>query len=289
MLTVAHGYGWLTAAQYAKQHELPLHLIIHDDWPRLAINSLIRKRLEVIFGGIYRQAASRLCVSPFMCEEYRRRYGSDGMVLYPSRAPDCPDFYAPPERLSRNDHPFTVAFGGGINSPGYVRALTVLANVLEKVGGRLLIFGPLTRSAAHKNGLARPNIILRGLVSSHELIQKFRTEADVLFVPMSFDSADRANMEVAFPSKLTDYSAVGLPLLIYGPSYCSAVRWAINHPGVAEVVEDEGTDALMDAVKRLSTLSFLRLNLGIRALEVGKDCFSYEVAFNLFREVIALR
>ena len=110
-LTVPHGYGWLTAAQYAKQHELPLHLIVHDDWPRLATNSLISKRLEVTFGTIYQRAVSRLCVSPFMCEEYRRRYASDGVVLYPSRAPECPDFYAPPERLGGNNRQLQLPSG----------------------------------------------------------------------------------------------------------------------------------------------------------------------------------
>ena len=286
VLTVAHGYGWLTAAQYAKQRELPLHLIVHDDWPRLETNSLISKRLEVAFGSIYRRAASRLCVSPFMCEEYRRRYASDGVVLYPSRAPDCPDFYAPPERLGRNDQPFTVAFGGTINYPGYVRALTALAKVLEKIGGSLLIFGPLTRSVARENGLARPNIILRGLVSSGELMQKLRDEADALFVPMSFDSADRANMEISFPSKLTDYTSVGLPLLIHGPAYCSAVRWAVSNPGVAEVVADENPKTLVEALRRLAASPPHRIALGTQALNVGGRYFTQEAAQAIFQQAL---
>ena len=34
VLTVTHGFSWLTAARFAAQHELPLHLICHDDLPR---------------------------------------------------------------------------------------------------------------------------------------------------------------------------------------------------------------------------------------------------------------
>ena len=59
-------------------------------------------------------------------------------------------------------------------------------------------------------------------------------------------NSDRINMEMAFPSKLADCTATGLPLLIYGPAYCSAVTWARENPGVAEVVETEG--ALSDAI-----------------------------------------
>ena len=36
VLTVAHGFGWLAAADLAAKKNVPLHLIIHDDWPRVA-------------------------------------------------------------------------------------------------------------------------------------------------------------------------------------------------------------------------------------------------------------
>src|SRR5262245_30495112 len=138
VLTVTHGFSWLTAARFAAQHELPLHLICHDDLPRSALfPHRFRPWLDNEFGRVYRQAASRLCVSPFMCEAYHERYGAEGTLLYPSRSADCPRFDAPPERITRNDHPFTMAFGGTINSPGYVSALVNMASVLALIGGRL--------------------------------------------------------------------------------------------------------------------------------------------------------
>jgi glycosyltransferase involved in cell wall biosynthesis len=290
VLTVAHGYGWLTAAQYAREHKLPLHLIVHDDWPRLAnVIGLVKKRLESTFGAIFRQAGSRLCVSSVMCETYRIRYGTDGTVLYPSRAEDCPLFDAPPERLRRNNHQFTVAFGGTINSPGYVAALKALATALERLGGRLLIFGPLTTDVAQQNDLAGPNIALCGLVTSAELMARFREEVDVLYVPMSFDSADRAKMEAGFPSKLADYTAVGLPLLIYGPPYCTAVRWLKENHGVAEVVETEGPGGLLEAIKRLADSPSVRLGLGEQALEVGRRYFALEAVQRVFHNALVLK
>src|SRR5690242_11171461 len=36
VLTVAHGFGWLAAAELANKRRVPLHLVIHDDWPRVA-------------------------------------------------------------------------------------------------------------------------------------------------------------------------------------------------------------------------------------------------------------
>ena len=290
MLTIAHGYLWETAARFAAKRKLPLHLICHDDWPRVAnVVDPLKRSLDTRFGAVYRQAASRLCVSPFMVEDYRRRYGIGGTILYPSRAANWRVFDAPPQRLSRNDHPFTMAFGGTINSGGYVRALTNLAKALELFGGRLLIFGPLTPEVAQQNGLKRPNVILRGLVNSAELMATFREEVDALFVPMSFNQRDRHNMEISFPSKLTDYTAVGLPILIYGPAYCSAVRWARDNSGVAEVVDDENPKALTEALRRLAASPAHRIALGTRALHVGRCYFTQAAAQSIFQQALVSR
>ena len=77
--TVGHGFGWLTAAETARRLHVPLHVIVHDDWPRAsAITEACRPWLDRMFGRVYQAAASRLCVSPFMAEAYQRRYGVAG-------------------------------------------------------------------------------------------------------------------------------------------------------------------------------------------------------------------
>src|SRR5918993_750427 len=64
VLTVVHGFGWLAAANIASNRKVPLHLIVHDDWPRVAdVASTWRNWLDDRFARVYRQAKSRLCVS----------------------------------------------------------------------------------------------------------------------------------------------------------------------------------------------------------------------------------
>jgi len=287
ILTVAHDYLWLTAARYAQKHSLPLHLICHDDWPRLApVPSAFRNWLEQKFKNVYRQATARLCVSPYMAEEYERRYGVKGTVFYPSRAKDAVCFNAPPERLKTDNKSLTVAFAGTINSPGYVNALQFLAQCLDKIGGQLLLFGPLTETDAARSGLNRSNIRLCGMLRSADLIAQLRVEADVLFVPMSFSPNDREYSALSFPSKLTDYTAVGLPLLIYGPHYCSAARWARANPGVAEVVDTENSKHLYETLRRIGTDPGHRVALGTQALAIGQRYFSYEAGKSVFHHAL---
>jgi glycosyltransferase involved in cell wall biosynthesis len=164
--------------------------------------------------------------------------------------------------------------------------LATLPQALEPVGGRLLIFGPLTHDEARQAGLNDPNTEICGLLSATNLLKRLREEADALFVPMSFATEDRANMEMAFPSKLADYTATGVPLLIYGPSYCSAVAWARENPGVAEVVESEPD--LAAAIARLACDPDHRVALGKRALDTGREYFTHARAQQLFHQSLSV-
>lgn len=285
ILTVAHGFGWLAAARMAEKRNVPLHLIVNDDWPHAAnVPNSFRNWLDVELGAAYRQAQTRICVSPAMQHDYETRYGPKAEVLYPCRAADLPPFTEPPERLARNDHQFTIAFAGTINSNGYIQTLIALSHALLAVNGRLLIYGPMTAEQAQQIGLDLPNVTVGGLLSWPELMNQLRDEVDALFVPMSFDESDRSNMELAFPSKLADCTAVGVPLLIYGPSYCSAVRWARENAGVAEVVETQG--GLSEVVQRLANNAVLRQELGTRALEIGHRFFAHETVQAVFNRAL---
>jgi hypothetical protein len=235
ILTVAHGYTWITAAVLAQQHKVPLHLIVHDDWPTCHhLPSMFQSVIDKQFGEVYRQAETRQCISPYMVEVYEKRYGVKGSVLYPSRAADAIDFGKPSPTSEKICTAPVFAYAGSINSCGYAERLRSLAAVLEPLNGKLLIYSRLSKAAAGNLGLDRPNIVIRPVIPSNELISELREIADALFVPMDFEEHSLA-MEINFPSKLTDCTSTGLPLLICGPPNCSAVRWAKENPGVAKL------------------------------------------------------
>ena len=285
VLTVAHGFGWVAAAAIAERRNVPLHLIVHDDWPRVAnVAPAFRNLLDKRFASVYRQAQSRLCVSPAMSRSYGERYGKPAETIYPSRAATCDQYHEPPARLACNDHAFTIAFAGTINSAGYISALVALQEALKPIGGCLLIFGPTTSAEAQQLGLNDADV--RGLVSSSELLTSLRNEADALFVPMSFAVEDRINMEMAFPSKLADYTAAGLPLLIYGPNYCSAVTWARENAGIAMVVDSQPD--LRETIALLANNPDTRIALGRRALTVGREYFTHDRAQQIFHQSLTV-
>jgi hypothetical protein len=77
-----------------------------------------------------------------------------------------------------------------------------------------------------------------------------------------------------------------VPLLIYGPAYCSAVRWAHDNPGVAEVVESESN--LRNGLVSLAQHPAHRLALGTRALEAGREYFSHARVQQVFHQLLSV-
>ena len=137
---------------------------------------------------------------------------------------------------------------------------------------------PTSRAQAAASGLDLPNVEFRGLVPARVLRERCQKEADFLYVPMKFGEDASVNARISFPSKLADYTEMGLPLLIRGPEYCSAVQWARKNPGVAEVVESVDRASLQAAVDRLIENATYRQQLAARALEVGRTYFSHGAA-----------
>jgi glycosyltransferase involved in cell wall biosynthesis len=287
VLTVADGFLWLAASNFAKRNGLPLHLIVHDDWPRtIPVVGVMKSWIERRFADVYRNAASRLCVSPYMVEEYERRYGAKGSVLYPSRAPDTPVFDTAPEFDTSVGRPFTVAFAGTLNTPEHVRQLAILSRLLPKMRGRLMLFGPFNADALVAGGVCGDCMVVGGLLRSEELIFRLRREADVLFLPMSFASDEIEGFALNFPSKLTDYTAAALPLLIWGPENSSAVKWASGKPDVAAVVTTDSESAMAETLEKLARDATWRRQLGKGAADVGKRYFSPERARTVFFEAL---
>lgn len=286
ILTVAHGFSWLAAAALAEGYKIPLHLIIHDDWPSLCpVLPWLKARANKGFGDVYRQAKSRFCVSPYMMEKYQKHYGVTGSVLYPSREEKVLIQEKHP-KLESSSNSLVFVYAGSLHLKGYITALATLASVLENFGCSLIIYSSLTVAAIEKHGLQRSNVMVRSFIPQPELMSTLVREADVLFVPMTFEVEWREHMSLSFPSKLTDYTATSLPLLIWGPPYCSAVRWARENPEVAEVVDQEDSQELTMAVERLCQDPAYRSRLGAHASTKGQEYFSHAAVTQQFYQSI---
>lgn len=288
VLTVTYGTGWLTAHHVARVLQIPLHVVVHDDggegisrWP------ILRQFGKASFAKMYRAASSRLVVSPGMEEEYFRRYGVHGTVLYPSRDRDAPSPNAPPERLRLPVSQLTVAYAGSLSTPDYEAAILLLGQVLRERGGRLLMYGRYSEDTSVWREARSLPIEFRAPIPSAELISKLRESADLLFVPMSFSQSAEHVVRTSFPAKLTDYTCAGLPMLFFAPEASALIRWARSEPGVALEATSNSAAALKRSVDTIAANPALRWSLASKAIEAGNRYFAHVSAKDTLLRALA--
>jgi glycosyltransferase involved in cell wall biosynthesis len=256
--------------------------MIHDDWAgRASIPKAFRRLLHRLFKAVYTQASSRFCVSESMEAEYRKRYKVGGTVLLPFRGPDSPRSLVR-MRQRRASDPLKVAFAGSIANADYWRLLRELATALNLVGGRLDLYTDVTQRAIVREGLDRPEVEFHGFLRPTELAERLGESADILFAPASFAPIDSDYMRTCFPSKLVEYTAIGIPILIWGPEYSAAVQWGRGSGGAAEVVADPAPEAIAESLRRLSSDPEGARKMAETALELGNEQFSFERALTVF-------
>jgi len=291
VLGVTQWFLWLAGAALARRRRIPLHLILHDEWTASMCGpgrfGLVHCGMRWVMRRAYRQARSRLCVSPGMAEQSERWFGSPGRVLYPSRGDDSP---IPVVRIRQSwAGPPVVAFAGQVQlyQGGVVNLLRRMAEVVAALGGRLDLYTRTSVDRLAAAGLILPTVRVAGFFPAAEMAERVAATAHILFLPASFRPEEKLDTSTLFPSKLADYTAIGLPILVWGPVYSSAARWAKENPDAAILVTGEDPGPIQSAVCRLTAEPGCAARLAAAAIEAGNRCFDPAAARALMFSVLS--
>jgi Glycosyl transferase 4-like domain len=283
LISVANGYLWFTADAVAKQLGIPLHLFLHEDWPQLitlhrrgALRRLVMAAARQLIKPIFARPGARFSVSPGMADELRARYGLESEVFYPNRGEDSPE---PVVRVQDDgSRPPTVAHAGFIHLAGNADLLRSVAALLEPLGGHLDLYTQHSEAELAGFGLVGPAVRRIGYFPAREFAERVAATAHALFLTASFDEKDRTHERTLFPSKLADYTGIGLPIFIWGPRYSSAARWAAENPGAALIFTDRDEKPVADAIARISRDAGYARTLAGGAVDIGKRFFELSTA-----------
>jgi glycosyltransferase involved in cell wall biosynthesis len=264
VLCVMERRDYLDAAhRYARAHGVPLVLIVHDRLESFDVVYAPFRRAQLRRNGeTYRFAKSRLCVSPEMVARLAEIYGAPGTVLYPIRSdglqPRAPELSAqlvsPPA--------LTIGYCGGLGY-GYGQRIRETAPALAAAGAQIRIFS--------RDALDVPGTIPMGSSPLPELWTRVKRDCDVVWLPYGHDAHHRLLYETHFPSKLTEYMALGMPVLISGPRQATGVKWGMAHPAAALTLADDSVDDLVRAVTRLRDDAAFRTSLASASVGGGRE------------------
>jgi hypothetical protein len=118
---------------------------------------------------------------------------------------------------------------------------------------------------------ARARGVYRGRVPFDELRSEAPT-ADILLLPMGFGEDHAVVERTSFKTKFLDYLAFGRPILVWGPSYCSAARTAAEFDS-AQVVADPSGVACLLGLQALAADNDRQRALVANARRMYKDRF----------------
>jgi glycosyltransferase involved in cell wall biosynthesis len=225
-----HAAYYCSAAHYARAKGIQFVVIVHDVNDQFErVYDFAKQATRRRDAAFYRQAHSRLCVSPEMEALCADLYGVRGDVLYPNRAEDLaprPFFEALNLKMASR---LSIGFAGNLNY-GYGNELLRQMPAFRATNTRLVIFSqrPGRSSAAL---LDEACVDFRGFAPSEKVAwAAVKAECDAVIMPYPNPAGAMERLyRHHFPSKLPEYLALGMPVIVTGPDYATGVKWAAHH------------------------------------------------------------
>ena len=275
------------AEKYARSKEIPLYLIVHDTNEEFEkVLSWAKPRQLAKDRRIYRFARERFCISPEMAEFNGRRFGVSGKVLYPIPDPEIRPRPLEWSKELRQPLHLTIGYAGSM-AYGYSEMMLKSLPILEKAGARLEICSP--RPAGKVAALLESPIVKwHGYQQTPaEGIKLLQERSDLLWLPYLEPPGENEKLyRTHFPSKLFDYLATGMPVLVSGPADATGVKWVQKHFPEGAAIESRDLPEYLDRIK---TDTVWRLKLAEIVLKNAATINREGVEQKSFRQFLSAR
>ncbi|MGH7427901.1 MAG: glycosyltransferase, partial [Candidatus Methylomirabilaceae bacterium] len=258
------------------QERFGIPVVIHmmDDWPehlyrRGVFGPFLRRRMHREFKALLRTAQGRLGICDAMCTEYERRYGLPFVTFH--NPVEESEWQSSGKRESGT--PFRIVYYGTIVEVAQLRSLMDVGWAVHglRSSGLQVEFWVHTQYYSlqqHRSVLETCPGIRIGAETGKDDFRSVITAADLLVLPVNFDTRSVRYLRLSFPAKLPAYMASGTPILAYGPLEMAQIRY-LAEAGVAHVVTQRSQEALAAAIRRLMTDEAYRAKIGQRAHDLA--------------------
>ena len=243
----------------ARRNEVPLALIIHDDPEEIEpVKWWSRGMLRHFNARTFRAAKVRFCISPQMCASLEARYGAKSALLYPNRSRKIIARRKDLNFALRRKSGLVIGYAGTL-AYGYGQRLEQLLPMLRRHGVILRIY------SRQRPWFVADGVEYAGGEPDH-VWPRVQADCDAVILPYAGPEHGHATLyETHFPSKLPEYLALGMPVIITGPAYATGVQWGLGHPDACIVVANEAPETWRPVLARLSTQAHYRCELAENA------------------------
>jgi glycosyltransferase involved in cell wall biosynthesis len=263
------------------QHEFNLPLVIHlmDDGvtdPRK--KGFFGRYLRFLYRSKFRRVLSRAKLAIGICDAMAKEYAARYRVPFAhfQNAVDLEKW----ERFTKKDVALSekpkVVYVGSILKNAQLQSLLDCCHAVKKLNQRgvavgLDIYAPKELFSSvlpvFKNS---PVINVLDIPEKDEDYFSLLGKADVLLLPVNFDSASIDFVRLSMPTKVPSYLASGTPILVYGPQGVAQVEYAREY-GWGRVIDRQDIDELAGAVRQIIEDTALRRELSRKAKKTAAE------------------
>ncbi|HLM58094.1 MAG TPA: glycosyltransferase family 4 protein [Pyrinomonadaceae bacterium] len=221
-----------------------------------------------------------------MRDELRRRYGAEVAVVY--NPCDLSDYESPPEAgpVAHGGAEVRIVYTGAVYEAHYdaFRNLVGAIGRLTRPGVRLHLYSgsPVDWEA---EGISGP--VVRHGYQQMSAVPAIQRAADILFLPLAFESPYPVLINTSAPSKMGEYLAARRPVLVHAPKDSFLARYFREHE-CGLVVDESDPARLAEAVQRLIGDADLRRRLVENAWARAQADFSVGASREAFARALGL-
>jgi glycosyltransferase involved in cell wall biosynthesis len=269
----------------AKELRIPFILYTFDfysrQWTPPFLKVFSEENEKELLNGASRVIVPNKC----MKNEYLTRYGVQASVIH------NPFDLAEYERNAGTDvqnlsHEPQIVYTGAIYDANFT-AFHNLITAMEKTkipGLKLHVYTPQSENYLKKNAIKGPVEYHKHLPNS--LIPAVQRAADILFLPLAFNSPYPEIIKTSAPGKIGEYLAAKKPVLVHAPQG-SFVSWYFRHYRCGCVVDEDNPDKLAEAILRLFNDIELGKKLSVNAYTQAANDFDLLIAQKKIHDLLA--
>ncbi len=262
---------------------VPFYAYVCDYYSQQKTDARERAVAERIEPRVLRGARTVIVLNEFLRDELKRRYGVEAEIIY--NPCDLAPYEAAPDYVGPRGGERRVVYTGAVYEAHYdaFRNLVRAIELLGREDVRLHLYTTQTPEELAEVGIKGP-VVVHGHVSASE-VPAIQKQADLLFLPLAFESPYPVVIKTSAPFKTGEYLAARRPVLVHVPAD-SFLAWYFREHGCGEVVDRLDPSALSGAVGRLLDDEPRQREMADRAWECARRDFRIERARAKFMEVV---
>jgi glycosyltransferase involved in cell wall biosynthesis len=269
----------------SRRLRVPFYAYMFDDYSnQLPAMKSLAKLIEPL---MLKKAAGIITPNEFMRDVLRERHGVEAVII---RNPcDTLQYEADLREVAGNgDGEIKIIYTGGVYAAHYdaFRRLIAAIEILNRPDVKLHIYTLDSLSVLKEEGICGTSVVFKEYQKLSN-IPRVQQQADMLFLPLAFDSPFPELIRTSAPGKTGELLAARKPILVHAPPD-SFIAWYFRRHECGLVVDESDPVKLAQAIERILSDEELRRRLSERAWACAEGDFSALIAQTKFAEMLKL-